>query len=109
MDIDPFLVALLRSRTDAGFAVVFIPVVDPVTETHVGLDFEGRNLTVLGLDFLQLFDALGLGLRQHTFRYGFAVFIVAYDMSAFPASVLPFTDSALTVFAFLSHVFTPLP
>ena len=108
MDINPFLVALLRSRTDAGFAVIFVPVVDPVTEAHIGLDFEGRNLAVLGLDFLKLFDALGLGLGQYAFCLGFAVFIVAYDMSAFPASVLSFTDSALTVFAFLSHVFTPL-
>ena len=49
MDIDPFLVTLLRSRTDAGFAMVFVPVVDLVTEAHVGLDFEGRHLAVFSL------------------------------------------------------------
>ena len=70
MDINPFLVALLRSRTDAGFAVVFVPVVDPITEAHVGFDFERRNLAVLGLDFLKLFDALGLGLGQYAFCLG---------------------------------------
>ena len=109
VDIDVVFISLLRGGTDGWFAVVFVPVVDPVSEAHTGFDFEGSDLAVFCLELLQFFNALGLGFRQYAFCSWFAVFIVGHDVAAFPPSVCSQTDGALTILSFLCHELTPLP
>ena len=79
-----------------------------VSEAHIGFELVRFGFAVFGLELFQFFDTCQLCLSQHTFRYGFAIFVVAYDMPPFPPSVTSVPDSSLTVLSFLCHVFIPL-
>ena len=109
MDIDPFLIALLRSGADGWLAVIFVPVIHPVPKPHIRLDFEGGNLGVLLLKLFQLFYAFRFCFCQDAFLLCLSVFIVAHDVTAFPPSVASQANGALPVFAFPCHAITPSP
>ena len=107
VDIDPLLIALLRSGADGWLAVIFIPVIHPITKPHIRFYLEGGDLGVLLPKPFQLFHAFRLCFCQDAFLLCLSVFIVAHDVTAFPPSVASQADSTLTVFAFPCHVITP--
>ena len=109
VDIDPLLIAFLRSGADGWLAVIFIPVIHPIPKPHIRFYLEGGDLGVLFPKPFQLFHAFRLCFCQDAFLLCLSVFIVAHDVTAFPPSVASQADGALPVFAFLCHVITPLP
>ena len=109
VDIDPLLIALLRSGADGWLAVIFIPVIHPIPKPHIRFYLEGGDLGVLLPKPFQLFHAFRLCFCQDAFLLCLSIFIVAHDVTAFPPSVASQADSTLTVFAFPCHVITPSP
>ena len=109
VDIDPLLIALLRSGADGWLAVIFIPVIHPIPKPHIRFYLEGGDLGVLLLKLFQFFHAFRFCFCQDAFLLCLSVFIVPHDVTAFPPSVASQADSALTVFAFPCHVITPSP
>ena len=107
VDIDPLLIALLRSGADGWLAVIFIPVIHPIPKPHIRFYLEGGDLGVLLLKLFQFFHAFRFCFCQDAFLLCLSVFIVPHDVTAFPPSVASQANGALTVFAFPCHAITP--
>ena len=109
MQTDAALIAQLGGGADLGFGVSFIPVLQPVTEPHVGLHLVGLDAAQLLFQFLELFGTLPFGFGEDILRLGIALVIVADDIASLPTSVRPLSYGSVSVFSFSCHGFNSFP
>ena len=65
-DVQPnkILIASLGVWTDDGLAVIFVPELHPLTEGHICSDLDGGRRSCGAFQYIQLLNALRLGLGQ---------------------------------------------
>ena len=97
--VDSVLVALLRCLSDFGLGEILIPEVQPIPEGHIGLDLLASSAVFLA-ELFEPFLTLRFRFRGYAFGFSVAVFLVAYDESAFPSAVMALKDRSVTVFSF---------
>ena len=103
------LIVALRSWSDIGLAIGFIPVLQPLPERHIGFEFYRRVRCDGTFQGLQFFYALALCFCQHIFCLGKALLVIPDDNSAFPSAVLSQADGTFAIFPLSSRGFNSSP
>lgn len=91
---DAPLITVPCTFSNAWFAVVVIPELQPFTKCHFGIDMIGAQFAILLHRIFEFLFALGFCLRKHTFCDGIAILFVADNIASLISAIRFFDYTA---------------